>query len=124
MDNFGCLNSLLSLFYSYLVTNFRKKIMTFLRLQLNLTLPNYTNEYAFSRTTLPPSELHSLWMTPHQIFQSRGVARHVKCFLYSIITTTRPIATKLCKVVTCYEKLQPFNFKSHNLLNTWSREAT
>ena len=41
VDNFGCLNSSLSLFYVYFVTNLRKKVMTYVRLQLNLPLPPY-----------------------------------------------------------------------------------
>ena len=36
MDSFGCLNSSLSLFYFYFVTKLRKKIMAYIRLQLNL----------------------------------------------------------------------------------------
>ena len=37
MDNFGCVNSSLSLFYFCFVTNLQKKFMTYVRLQLNLS---------------------------------------------------------------------------------------
>ena len=47
---------------------------------------------------------------------------HVNYFSCCITTTTRPMATKLRKVVTYYKKLQII--KSHNLLNTWSHEVT
>ena len=45
---------------------------------------------------------------------------HIKYFGCCITTTTRPMATKLGKVVTYYKKLQPI--KSDNPLNTWSRK--
>ena len=41
---------------------------------------------------------------------------YVKCLSCCITTVTRPIATKLGKVVTCCKKLQPI--KSHSSLNT------
>lgn len=46
---------------------------------------------------------------------------HINFFSYCITTTTRPMATKLDKVVTSYEIIQPI--KSNNLLNTWSHEV-
>ena len=39
MDNFACLNSSLSLFYFYFVTNVQKKITAYVRLLLNLPPP-------------------------------------------------------------------------------------
>ena len=58
MDNFGCLNSSLSLFYFYFVTNMRKKkkysVFTF----------TVTNHHAFSQTTSPPpASVLTLWIT-------------------------------------------------------------
>ena len=53
-----------------------------------------------------------LWS--HMVLQD-----HVNYFSCCITTTTRP--TKIGKVVTYYEKLQPI--KSHNPLNTWSCEV-
>ena len=47
---------------------------------------------------------------------------HVKYVSCSITITTRPMFTKLGKVVTYYNKLQLT--KSHNPLNMWSREVT
>ena len=47
---------------------------------------------------------------------------HVNYFSCCITNTTRPMATKLGKVVTYYKTLQLI--KSHNPLNTWSREFT
>ena len=44
----------------------------------------------------------------------------LKYYSSSIDTTATPRATKLGKVVTYYKKLQPI--KSHNLMNTWSRD--
>ena len=52
MDNFGCLNSSLSLFYFYFVTSLQKKIVACVRLQLNLPLP-HRSQYAFIWTTPP-----------------------------------------------------------------------
>ena len=44
MDNFGCLNSSFSLFYFCFVTNLQKKLMTYVRLQMNSPhLPTYMN---------------------------------------------------------------------------------
>ena len=47
---------------------------------------------------------------------------HVNYFSCCITTTTRPMATKLGKVVTYYKKLDPI--KSHSPLNTWSLKVT
>ena len=61
--------------------------------------------------------MKSFLQQSYPILSSRGLG-----FSCSITTTTRPMATKLGKVVTYYKKLQPN--KSQNLLNTWSREVT
>ena len=45
----------------------------------------------------------------------------IKYFSCCIATSTKPMATKGSKVVTYYKKFQPI--KSHNPLNTWSREV-
>ena len=46
---------------------------------------------------------------------------HVNYFSCCITTTTRPITTKLGRMLTYYKKLQ--SIKSHSLLKTWSRES-
>ena len=43
-------------------------------------------------------------------------------FIYCIITTTKPMATKFGKIVTYYKRIQPI--KSYNPLNTSSLEVT
>ena len=53
----------------------------------------------------------------HVVFQG-----HVNCFSYLITPTTRPMDTKLGKMVTNYKKIQPI--KSHNPWFTWPHEAT
>ena len=46
----------------------------------------------------------------------------VNYFSSSFTTTKRPMTPKLGKMVAYYKKLQ--SIKSHNPLNTWSREVT
>ena len=54
--------------------------------------------------------------------KSRGLARWRKPFWLLHHHCDKAIATKLGEVVTYYKKLQPI--KSHNPLNTCSREVT
>ena len=51
-----------------------------------------------------------------RLFHHVVLQGHVKHFSCCITTTTRPMATKLGKVVTCYKKLQ--SIKLHKPLNT------
>ena len=60
LDNFGCGNSPLSLFYLYFVTSLRKKIMAYVRLQLNRH-PPHMSQYTFSWTT-PASSWRTYFM--------------------------------------------------------------
>ena len=66
------------------------------------------------------------WGVPfHKVtrsFDNVVLQGHMKYFDFCIITTARPMVTKLDKVVTYFKKLQPI--KSHNQLNTWSRDVT
>ena len=57
-----------------------------------------------------------------QSFDHVVLQGHVNYFSCCITTITRTMGTKLGKVVTYCKKLQPV--KSHNSLNTWSREVT
>ena len=61
MDNFGCLNSSLSLFFFKRICG--KKFIMYVRLQLNLLPPSQTSQYAFSWTTPPPLSVRTLWIT-------------------------------------------------------------
>ena len=60
IDKFGCWNSPLSLFYLYFVTSLRKKIMAYVRLQLNRH-PPHMSQYTFSWTT-PASSWRTYFM--------------------------------------------------------------
>ena len=71
MDNFGCLNSSLSLFYFYFATNLRKKKL-WRTCGCNWTSPSpYTSQYAFRWTAHPPPRVRTLWMTPWDNSHSR-----------------------------------------------------
>ena len=65
MDNFGCLNSSLFLFYFCFVTSLRKKIIVYVRFQLNLLppLPIRTNKL-LAGTLRPRPSASTLWVTP------------------------------------------------------------
>ena len=56
LDNFGCLNNSLSLFYCYFVSNLPKKNYGVRRLTAEPPSPPNTSQYAFSWTTPLPTE--------------------------------------------------------------------
>ena len=61
IDDFGSLNRSLSLFYYHFVRNQQKKIMAYVRLQLNLT---HISQFAFSCTTPPTISSYVLYGWP------------------------------------------------------------
>ena len=63
MGNFGCLNDLLFLFRFHFVTNtFEKKIMAYVRLQLNIPPPSIRVSTFLARPLLPCPSVRTLWM--------------------------------------------------------------
>ena len=87
MDNFGHLNSSLSLFYFFFVTNLQNKLWR--TYAYSWTSPHpYTSQYAFSWTTSSPSSVSALWMTQKStsgLKQKKNVIISIELSIFEIV---------------------------------------
>ena len=67
MDNFGYLNSLLSLFYFYFVTNMRKKLWCTCLYSWTSSLPVRASALSAGPLLLP-ARVRTSWMTPYCLY--------------------------------------------------------
>ena len=115
-DNFGCLNSSLSLFYFYFVTNLRKKIWRTCSYSWS-SHSHHTSQCALSWTTPPPSpSVRTLWMTPKWLKSKNNEVITLVFLIDSFVT--KNMDQNFCSILRKYVT-SSFKYTNNFLNGPW-----